>query len=87
MAEQDREVMTYFESDAHSFMVRLWRENRDDPSQTAEWRGWIEHVQSGERRYFQEPQAVSQIISAFIGEPADFNGRLNLPATSSTEGK
>lgn len=79
--------MTYFESEAHSFLVRLWRENRDDPSETAEWRGWIEHVQSGERRYFQEPQTVTKIISAYIGETVDLDGRLNLPSNSGNEGK
>lgn len=77
--------MTYFESDVHSFIVRLWRENRDDPSQTAEWRGWIEHVQSGARRYFQKPQAVSRIISAFIGEPIDVDDRLHLPTDPTNE--
>ena len=44
MDQQDQGIMTYFEADAHSFVLRIWRENREDPNGLAEWRGWIEGV-------------------------------------------
>ena len=44
---------------AHTFVVRLWLEGREIPQTRAEWRGRIEHLQSGERLYFRE---VTEII-------------------------
>ena len=49
MNQQDQGIMTYFEAEAHSFVLRIWQENRDDPDDAVEWRGWIEHVQSAQR--------------------------------------
>ncbi len=48
-----------------TFIVRLWREKSD--SQTV-WRGSVDHVQSGERAYFQAAAAFMEIISDFMKE-------------------
>lgn len=64
-------AMSQFEANAQSFIVRLWREHDDSTDQTPQWRGHIDHVQSGNRRYFQELSAISQIISEFTAEDAN----------------
>lgn len=62
------QIMTRFEKEAHSFVIRLWRENRDDPQAKAVWRGWIDHVQSGQRHYFQEMNAIQNIIASYVSD-------------------
>lgn len=66
MDSSEPEYMTRFEKEAHSFVIRLWRENRDDPQQTAGWRGWVDHVQSGKRHYFQEIESIQEIIAGYV---------------------
>lgn len=66
MADQDRGLMTFFESEAHSFVLRIWLENRDDPHQPGEWRGWVDHVQSGRRFHFREFDDIGRIVSSII---------------------
>ena len=66
--------MTYFEAEAHSFVMRIWRESRDDPKAPAVWRGWIEHVQSEQRHYFGAVTEIPHIVSSYIGDKADLDG-------------
>jgi hypothetical protein len=66
MEEQEQRSMMLFEAEGHSFVLRIWRENRDDPSVDPEWRGWIEHVQTGQRTYFRQLQEIGQILSGFM---------------------
>jgi hypothetical protein len=45
----------------HLFIVRTWRE----PSAvvaTAEWRGLVEHVPTGQRRYFTRMEELDRFI-------------------------
>ena len=79
MAEQEQELMTFFEAEAHSFVVRLWRENRDKPEIAAEWRGWIQHVQSGQRHHLRSISEISRIVSAYVGATADIPDRIFIP--------
>lgn len=70
MAEQDRGLMTFFESEAHSFVLRIWLENRDNPDHAGEWRGWVDHVQSGRRYHFREFAEIGRIVNSII-DPAE----------------
>lgn len=79
MDQQDQGIMTYFEAEAHSFVLRIWRENREDPDAPAEWRGWIEHVQSEQRHYFRELGEIPKIVSAYIGDMADLDNQVFMP--------
>lgn len=47
-----------------TFIVRLWVE----PSAAGadEWRGEIEHVQTGEKRYFRDVSQLPAFIAAFV---------------------
>ncbi len=79
MDQQDQGIMTYFEAEAHSFVVRIWRESRDDPEAPAEWRGWIEHVQSEQRHYFRDINDISRIVAAYVGDVTELNDKVFMP--------
>jgi len=50
-----------------SFFIRLWQESREGEDPPV-WRGSIEHVQSGYRRYFLESQVPLTFISQVMDE-------------------
>lgn len=60
------ELMTEFEAEAHSFVVRLWTEGQGATEAEAEWRGWIEHVQNGQRRYFRDTAEIGHIVASHL---------------------
>jgi hypothetical protein len=45
----------------HLFIVRTWREP-SDVVDTGEWRGLVEHVASGQRRYFTRMEDLDKFI-------------------------
>lgn len=49
-----------------TFIIRLWMEEDEEPKQT--WRGQVEHVQSGEKRYVHEPAQVIRFIEEHCGD-------------------
>ena len=79
MDQQDQGIMTYFEADAHSFVLRIWRENREDSNGLAEWRGWIEHVQSEQRHYFRNLHDIPQLVAAYVGDMSDLEDQMFMP--------
>jgi hypothetical protein len=79
MDQSDRGVMTYFEAEAHSFVMRIWRENRDDPADPSEWRGWIEHVQSGQRHYFRKLNEIPAIVAGYVGAGSELDAQVFMP--------
>lgn len=51
---------------AISFVVRIWKHTGPaDP----EYRGWVEHVQSGQRTSFLGLDQLSSVIAAYMGIP------------------
>lgn len=66
MDQSNRDMMARFEREAHSFVIRIWRENRDILGEKAEWRGWIVHTQSGQRYYFREIGEIDEIVAGFL---------------------
>lgn len=66
MAERRR----YYHS--HLYTVRLWLEDLGDGR--VEWRGQVEHVMSGERRYFRSwPSLLEQLkeLLPSVNSPPD----------------
>ena len=51
----------------HLFIVRLWQE----PSQlaAAHWRGYVEHVSSGQRLYFTSLADLNDFIGQRLARP------------------
>jgi hypothetical protein len=54
------------ETQAVSFVVRIWKQiGSADP----ECRGWVEHVQSGQRSFFLGLDQLLSIIAAYVSIP------------------
>ena len=71
--------MAALEEYTHVFIVRIWREPREIEGAAPEWRGAVEHVASGERRYIKQLNEIEPVIAHYLGEstPApDKSGRL-----------
>jgi len=48
-----------------TFIVRMWAEPINEDHN--EWRGQVEHLQSGEKRYFQQLTIMLAFITSHIG--------------------
>ena len=55
------------QTDRHSFVVRIWREAGDGPAEAVIWRGSVDHVGSGDRLYFDEPEAIVRFVREQTG--------------------
>lgn len=58
--------MTLLEDRTTAFIVRVWNEHRDDDVVAAEWRGSIEHVQSGQRVFFRHLETVVEFMKPHL---------------------
>jgi hypothetical protein len=50
----------------HAFIVRIWIEPREIEGETPLWRGVIEHVGSGERRYIKHLKELEEFIAIYL---------------------
>ena len=57
-----------FDEDACSFVIRLWRESADYAQEATAWRGWIKHVQTGRRIFFQDRTEIIPFMDEFLTE-------------------
>ena len=64
----DLEPLTVTTRAEHLFIVRMWQE----PSQAlaARWRGYVEHVPSGQRLYFTSLTDLNDFIGQRLTRPA-----------------
>ena len=49
---------------SHLFMVRMWPEDLGDGR--TDWRGKVQHVNSGEARYFRDWQTLEVFVEGLI---------------------
>ncbi len=57
--------MALLDDRSAAFIVRVWCERGDEPSDgVRDWRGSIEHVESGERVFFRELASVNDFMTA-----------------------
>ncbi len=54
-----------------SFVLRIWWEQTDAIEGQAVWRGWIQHVASGDAHYFQRLADLLAFIEAHTGALPD----------------
>jgi hypothetical protein len=54
------------EDQTHAFVVRFWLERRETKGEESFWRGVIEHVLSGRKKYLKKFDEVSDFISAHL---------------------
>ncbi len=59
-------AMDEIESEAQSFIVRVWVEERAIEGRQGTWRGHITHVPGGERRYLKNLCEIEDFISPFL---------------------
>jgi hypothetical protein len=60
--------MTLFERNTNVFIIRIWCEAREIEGATPEWRGIIEHVPTGQRRYFKDPTEILDFLLPYLQE-------------------
>ncbi len=66
-------VQTAKQNDGNSFVLRLWLEPAGEDS--PEWRWQVQHVQSGEQRYFRSLTAILDFVAERTGlEPPTIVG-------------
>lgn len=63
--------MTPLDKRDSSFIVRIWWEEADDePSGRRLWRGWVQHVRSGEATYIQDLEGLLSFLERWAGRLA-----------------
>jgi hypothetical protein len=58
--------MTLLGDRSASFIVRIWREDRDDAGAEIVWRGSIESVRTGDKAYFKEMAVIEKFIQTHL---------------------
>ena len=58
--------MDEIESEAQSFIVRVWVEERAEGAGRGVWRGYITHVSSSRRRYLKSLDDIGDYIALYL---------------------
>ncbi len=58
--------MDLTESTVHSFIVKLWLEDKGGETGRLRWHGHITHVPSGARRYLRELNDIADFIKQYV---------------------
>ena len=58
--------MALLEDRTTAFIVRIWCERGDTESLAPEWRGSVEHVQTGQRAFFRHLDAVIDFMKPHL---------------------
>lgn len=58
--------MNQYESNTHSFIVKVWLEETAEEAGRAAWRGHITHVSNGERGYLQDLEKIAAFIEPYL---------------------
>jgi len=54
------------ECQTHSFIIKVWLEERSDQRERPAWRGRITHVPGGERQYLQDLREIARFIAPYL---------------------
>ncbi|MBK6005007.1 hypothetical protein JJB11_02780 [Ramlibacter ginsenosidimutans] len=60
--------MPLLQDQTDAFIVRVWCEPNRARTPPFEWRGSIEHVESGRRAYFRDAAAIAAFIQPYIDQ-------------------
>jgi hypothetical protein len=61
--------MTALNTRDSSFVVRIWWEEADpSPGGRRLWRGWVQHIRSGEEAYVQDLEGLLGFIEHWTGK-------------------
>lgn len=64
--EGSQHIVAVFEDNTHVFIFRIWLERRELPETAPEWRGMIEHLPSGQRRYVKKLPEVTAFVALYL---------------------
>jgi hypothetical protein len=64
--ERGRVAMDEIESEAQSFIVRVWVEERAEGGGHSVWRGHITHVHSSRRQYLKNLDEIGDFIAPYL---------------------
>ena len=68
--------MDSFESNTHSFVIKIWLEETDERSDFSAWRGHVTHVPTRNRRYVDDLQGITDFITIYLQQlGADVGGQ------------
>jgi hypothetical protein len=59
------------ETKSHSFVVKIWLEETVAEDGRVTWRGYITHVPSKERMYFEDLKTISRFILPYLKKMGD----------------
>lgn len=59
--------MSSLDERSHTFVVRIWEERRDLADATPTWRGRVDDVRTGSRRYFSTLDDLVRYMSGQSG--------------------
>lgn len=68
MNGKTRVTMDEMESATHSFIIRIWVEERSEEAGQGIWRGSITQVSSGRRRYLNNLEEIADFIIPCLQE-------------------
>ena len=63
------DVMDVSENAVHSFIIRLWCEEKECDAPLGIWRGHLTHVPSRQRCYIQNLDEIVTIIMEYLRDP------------------
>jgi hypothetical protein len=58
--------MDFLESDIHSFIVKIWLEERSEETGQPTWCGHITHVPDNHRSYFKNLEEINIFIVPYL---------------------
>ena len=58
--------MKPFKEKNHTFILRIWNEPREIEGAAPEWRGVLEHVDSGKRKYLNDLDQIIAFIAPYL---------------------
>ncbi|HMN31285.1 MAG TPA: hypothetical protein PKE45_24250 [Caldilineaceae bacterium] len=64
----DNSGVDTFESGTHSFLIRLWVEERSAETGQVTWRGQIIHVPSGKRQAISDPDEIIAFLMPYFAQ-------------------
>ncbi len=59
-------MVSPFDDGTRVFIVRIRLEAREIPDAQPEWRGTIEYVPNGERRFFKDLSEITAFVARFV---------------------
>lgn len=60
--------MNRYETDTHSFIIKIWLEETVEEAGQVTWRGHITHVVSGQRRYLRDLDDITAFIQPYLSK-------------------